>query len=222
MLVEWIRCINECITEVASVHRKQGFKSKVHVEGQLYRIRQDGVVDAMATNFQRPNGLAFSEDEKRLYLTDTGFLKGYVKSRPSLDIPMLKMTSFVRDFSLCRLMYAVQTDMKEEMSSTDKVGALSAVKSMTMKRGTTFMYILFVGTERSAAGVCLLLWAFTTDQILGWAFLMASRLTQKDTSTLVHPMVSKVGPSSTSAYQATFTCSLVRYSLQARLSVEAF
>lgn len=56
--------------------RKQGFKSKVHVEGQLYRIRQDGVVDAMATNFQRPNGLAFSEDEKRLYLTDTGFLKG--------------------------------------------------------------------------------------------------------------------------------------------------
>lgn len=54
----------------------QGFKSKVHVEGQLYRIRQDGVVDAMASNFQRPNGLAFSEDEKRLYVTDTGFLTG--------------------------------------------------------------------------------------------------------------------------------------------------
>lgn len=57
--------------------RAQGFKSKVHVEGQLYRIGLDGVVDALATNFQRPNGLAFSEDEKRLYITDTGFLKGY-------------------------------------------------------------------------------------------------------------------------------------------------
>lgn len=60
------------------MHRAQGFKSKVHVEGQLYRIRQDGVVDAMASNFQRPNGLAFSEDEKLLYVTDTGFLTGYV------------------------------------------------------------------------------------------------------------------------------------------------
>lgn len=54
----------------------QGFKSEVRVEGQLYRIQPDGVVDAMATNYQRPNGLAFSEDEKLLYVTDTGFLKG--------------------------------------------------------------------------------------------------------------------------------------------------
>jgi gluconolactonase len=60
------------------VHRAQGFKPEVHVEGQLYRIRLDGVVDAMASNYQRPNGLAFSEDEKRLYVTDTGFLTGYV------------------------------------------------------------------------------------------------------------------------------------------------
>lgn len=65
------------------MYRAQGFKSKVHVEGQLYRIRQDGVVDAMASNFQRPNGLAFSEDEKRLYVTDTGFLTGYEMSYPS-------------------------------------------------------------------------------------------------------------------------------------------
>lgn len=60
------------------MHRAQGFKSEVRVEGQIYRIRPDGVVDAMATNYQRPNGLAFSEDEKLLYVTDTGFLKGYV------------------------------------------------------------------------------------------------------------------------------------------------
>ena len=60
------------------MHRAQGFKPKARVEGQMYRIGLDGVVDAMASNFQRPNGLAFSEDEKRLYLTDTGFLKGSV------------------------------------------------------------------------------------------------------------------------------------------------
>ncbi len=36
-----------------------------------------GVVDAVASDFQQPNGLAFSEDEKRLYVTDTGFETGY-------------------------------------------------------------------------------------------------------------------------------------------------
>lgn len=59
--------------------RAQGFKPEIQVEGQLYRINLDGVVDAMATNFQRPNGLAFSPDEKLLYVTDTGYLQGYVK-----------------------------------------------------------------------------------------------------------------------------------------------
>lgn len=54
----------------------QGFKPEIQVEGQLYRINLDGVVDAMATNFQRPNGLAFSPDEKLLYVTDTGYLQG--------------------------------------------------------------------------------------------------------------------------------------------------
>ena len=61
----------------ACICRAQGFKSNSQVEGQLYRISPEGFVDAMASNFQRPNGLAFSEDEKRLYVTDTGFETGY-------------------------------------------------------------------------------------------------------------------------------------------------
>lgn len=55
------------------------------------------------------------------------------------------------------------------------------------------MCMSFAVTEHSAVGDCLLLWASTMDQLLGLASLMASRLIRKDASTLVHPMVSKVG-----------------------------
>ncbi|CAK9870190.1 unnamed protein product [Sphagnum jensenii] len=60
-----------------SYGRAQGFRAKPQVSNQVYRISMTGVVDAVASDFQQPNGLAFSEDEKRLYVTDTGFETGF-------------------------------------------------------------------------------------------------------------------------------------------------
>lgn len=54
----------------------QGFRSAPKVNNQVYRAKVSGVVDAMADGFTQPNGLAFSHDEKRLYVTDTGFALG--------------------------------------------------------------------------------------------------------------------------------------------------
>lgn len=56
----------------------QGFRTAPKLNNQVYRISAAGVVDAMADGFTQPNGLAFSDDEKRLYVTDTGILLGYV------------------------------------------------------------------------------------------------------------------------------------------------
>lgn len=38
----------------------------------VYRIAPDGAVTAVATDFVKPNGLAFSPDERTLYVADTG------------------------------------------------------------------------------------------------------------------------------------------------------
>lgn len=38
----------------------------------VYRIAPDGTVSAVATDFVKPNGLAFSPDERMLYVADTG------------------------------------------------------------------------------------------------------------------------------------------------------
>lgn len=42
----------------------------------VYKIGLDGFVDVVANGFSQPNGLAFSPDEKRLYVTDTGYDTG--------------------------------------------------------------------------------------------------------------------------------------------------
>ena len=38
----------------------------------VYRVDPDGTVDAVATDYVKPNGLAFSPDESLLYIADTG------------------------------------------------------------------------------------------------------------------------------------------------------
>lgn len=59
--------------------RVKGFRSKPRVQNQIYRVMPgSGLVDAMAAGFSLPNGLAFSEDEKLLYVTDTGYKTGLV------------------------------------------------------------------------------------------------------------------------------------------------
>ena len=42
----------------------------------VYRIDPAGGLTTVATDFEKPNGLAFSPDEKRLYIVDTGYSHG--------------------------------------------------------------------------------------------------------------------------------------------------
>jgi len=51
----------------------EGFKSEQELPCNVYRIDPDGgAIDAVVTDFNCPNGLAFSPDERRLYIADTG------------------------------------------------------------------------------------------------------------------------------------------------------
>lgn len=48
------------------------FKGPPKISNQVYRVSPSGTVEAVADGFVKPNGLAFSPDEKLLYVTDTG------------------------------------------------------------------------------------------------------------------------------------------------------
>jgi gluconolactonase len=44
----------------------------------VYRLRPNGTVELLTTEFVRPNGIAFSPDESRLYVNDSRETKVYV------------------------------------------------------------------------------------------------------------------------------------------------
>ena len=51
----------------------EGHKAPAEQDGShVYRVNLDGSVDRVLTDFIKPNGLAFSPDEKRLYVVDSG------------------------------------------------------------------------------------------------------------------------------------------------------
>ncbi|KAI5075104.1 hypothetical protein GOP47_0009180 [Adiantum capillus-veneris] len=50
----------------------QGFGEEPELNNHIYRVSPTGEVDVVADGFVKPNGLAFSHDEKLLYVTDTG------------------------------------------------------------------------------------------------------------------------------------------------------
>jgi gluconolactonase len=50
----------------------EGFRSEAELPCQVYRVGPTGSVEAMVTDMTCPNGLAFSPDESRLYVADTG------------------------------------------------------------------------------------------------------------------------------------------------------
>ncbi len=52
----------------------EGFKSEPELPCQVYRVDPSGSIKAVLTDFNCPNGLAFSPDETRLYVADTGRL----------------------------------------------------------------------------------------------------------------------------------------------------
>ncbi|MDP2119535.1 MAG: SMP-30/gluconolactonase/LRE family protein [Hoeflea sp.] len=55
----------------------EGYKSEQELPCNVYRVDPaDGSIQAVATDFCGPNGLAFSPDESRLYIADTGRMFG--------------------------------------------------------------------------------------------------------------------------------------------------
>lgn len=55
----------------------EGFKAEQELPCNVYRVDPDGgTIEAVLTDFNCPNGLAFSPDEKRLYVADTGRMFG--------------------------------------------------------------------------------------------------------------------------------------------------
>jgi gluconolactonase len=50
----------------------EGEKGEQELPCNVYRVDPSGRIDAVLTDFHGPNGLAFSPDERRLYVADTG------------------------------------------------------------------------------------------------------------------------------------------------------
>ena len=50
----------------------EGFAAKQELPCNVYRVDLDGSIEAVLTDFNCPNGLAFSPDEATLYVADTG------------------------------------------------------------------------------------------------------------------------------------------------------
>jgi gluconolactonase len=50
----------------------EGFRAAPELPCQVYRVEASGKIEAVITDMACPNGLAFSPDETRLYVADTG------------------------------------------------------------------------------------------------------------------------------------------------------
>ena len=50
----------------------EGFRASQELPCAVYRVNLSGTVEALITDMACPNGLAFSPDERRLYVADTG------------------------------------------------------------------------------------------------------------------------------------------------------
>jgi gluconolactonase len=50
----------------------EGFRAEQELPCAVYRVALDGSIEAVITDMACPNGLAFSPDESRLYVADTG------------------------------------------------------------------------------------------------------------------------------------------------------
>ncbi len=62
----------------------EGYPAESEIGGcYVFCATPDGTLHAVATDFDKPNGLAFSPDEKRLYVADSGAIKG--ASFPGID-----------------------------------------------------------------------------------------------------------------------------------------
>lgn len=53
----------------------------------VYRVDVDGSVHCVASDFEKPNGLAFSPNESILYIADSGAIKGAATPEPDYRLP---------------------------------------------------------------------------------------------------------------------------------------
>lgn len=62
----------------------EGYPAESEIEGcYVFCASLDGTLTAVATDFDKPNGLAFSPDESQLYVADSGAIRG--ASFPGID-----------------------------------------------------------------------------------------------------------------------------------------
>ncbi|WP_298985740.1 SMP-30/gluconolactonase/LRE family protein [uncultured Roseibium sp.] len=62
----------------------EGYPAESELDGcHVYCVSTDGSIHAVATDFDKPNGLAFSPDETKLYIADSGAIRG--ASFPGID-----------------------------------------------------------------------------------------------------------------------------------------
>ncbi len=62
----------------------EGYPAESELEGcYVFCASPDGILTAVATDFDKPNGLAFSPDETQLYIADSGAIRG--ASFPGID-----------------------------------------------------------------------------------------------------------------------------------------
>jgi len=62
----------------------EGYPAESELDGcHVYSLSTDGEIRAVATDFDKPNGLAFSPDETKLYIADSGAVRG--ASFPGVD-----------------------------------------------------------------------------------------------------------------------------------------
>lgn len=81
----------------------EGHKAEFELPGNVYRLDpRTGAAQVVAGDFVRPNGLAFSPDEKRLYIVDSGLTHGGPAHIRCFDVASSRLTGggvFAADFA---------------------------------------------------------------------------------------------------------------------------
>jgi len=69
------------------VYKRQieGYAAESELDGNhVYRVDTEGKLSTVATDFDKPNGLAFSPDQQQIYIADSGAILG--ASFPDMDL----------------------------------------------------------------------------------------------------------------------------------------
>lgn len=74
----------------------EGYAADAEIDGcYVFCVTPDGTLHAVATDFDKPNGLAFSPDESQLFIADSGAIRG--ASFPGIDY---RLPHHIRSFDV--------------------------------------------------------------------------------------------------------------------------